>query len=297
MSDERKGLGTVLVPLDGSEEAERAIPMAVRIARATRSPLLMVRVIPLMVWTTSIVAGGGVTGETLQQIVDEEDRSVAEYLRERTHALRDEGIEVRTLALRGAPAPTLIDLEPEEGVGLVVMTTHGRTGLPRFALGSVADQLVRYGRVPVLLLRSFGVECSSDALNHALIALDGSARAEQVFKLSKMLAGSIVREITLARVVDAEASEAQAAEAARYLDEVSARYGVELGGIGRTLSTRVLRGVVAEEILKQAESGCNLLVIATHGRTGPARWALGSVADRVVHAAKVPVLLVRTVPE
>lgn len=152
MSTSTTAFPTILVPLDGSELAERALPVAEHLARATDSPLLLVQVIPVTTWAFG-APGGWVPSERYQELLDSEDRAARHYLSHTMERLQSAGLQARTLSLRGEPASTLIDLEPGTQVGLVVMATHGRTGLARFALGSIADRVAREGRAPVLLVR------------------------------------------------------------------------------------------------------------------------------------------------
>ncbi len=299
MPQNRKGsstFGTVLVPLDGSTLAERALPIAKQLALATGSNLLLARISPILTWTTTLSAEGApIVPEIYQQLLDDEERLAQEYLARQAETLHSQDIVVRTFFTYGHPASCLLDLEDQEHVGLVVMTTHGRTGLARFALGSVADRLVRGGQIPVLLLRSFGKTCSVDEMHRALVPLDGSTRAEQAMTSAQQLAGHVLREIVLLRVVDADATPADMSEAERYLEEVAVRERPTLATHDCQVTTLVLKGDAAEQIVQRAEADCQLVIMATHGRTGVARWALGSVADRVLQAGATPLLLVRAI--
>ena len=162
------------------------------------------------------------------------------------------------------------------------MCSHGRTGLARFALGSVAEHLLRHGTAPVLLVRPFGDPVS---LEHAVVPLDGSERAEKALQVVDQLARSVVHEVTLLRVIGAAE---EGPEAERYLEEVAAR----LTQKHLVCSRRVTQGDPAEAILDVAGTD-KLVVLATRGRSGLMRWALGSVADRVAHGGAAAVLLVR----
>lgn len=284
----------ILVPLDGSTSAEAALPVATQVAQALRRPMVLARVIPLYLWEASTLYGtGGPTGEALARMYAEEAEAVATYLAAQAQPAERSGVVVRTVSARGIPAQELISLVDVEHPALVVMSTHGRTGFTRAALGSVADQIVRYSNAPVLLLRSFGQDCQAGGLERALVALDGSSRAERALDLCRLLAGSVLRELVLLRVV-ADTPEDTTKEAQAYLDEIIAQRTLDFRDRGCSLSTRVARGDPAREILREAEGACTLIVIATHGRGGVARWALGSVAERVVQGARVPTLVVRS---
>ncbi len=225
------------------------------------------------------------------------------YLERVATPLRAEGGAVRTILLRGDAAAALLDIETREHAELVVMTTHGRTGLACFMLGSVADRLVRGGTVPVLLLRSFAQQASRDQVNTpaimahgglALVALDGSNRAERALDACRPLVGALVQRILLVRVVGDGADGAQTQAAYDYLDDVKTRHAGEFTVRGCPLSTLVLYGEAAEQLIDYAEHQADLLVVATHGRTDAARWALGSVADRVLQGCATPLLLIHS---
>src|SRR5262245_2096096 len=190
----------ILVPLDGSALAERALPAAERLARAIEGKLLLVRVNSFQAWL-AWAPGATVSPETYQQLFDDEERFAREYLDVWAQTLRSRGLTVDVLVLFGEPASTLLDLVPERDIGLVVMTTHGRTGLARFALGSVADRLVRGSHTPVMLIRTLTDTTQSERLQQALVPLDGSGLAEATLDLVAQLAGRLLSEVKLARVV------------------------------------------------------------------------------------------------
>jgi nucleotide-binding universal stress UspA family protein len=101
------------------------------------------------------------------------------------------------------------------GIDLVVMCSHGRGGVSRVALGSIATGLLQRGTAPVLLARAFGEPV---ALEQAVVPLDGSARAEEALRLVERLAGSVIHEVTLLRVIDRST---QGPEAERYLEQIA----------------------------------------------------------------------------
>jgi nucleotide-binding universal stress UspA family protein len=225
------------------------------------------------------------------------------YLEAVAQRLRSSGCEVETQALRGEVTSSLIAQEARAPIDLVVMTTHGGTGLARFALGSVAERVVRRERAPVLLLRSFmgdGLGLA-ERLERALVPLDGSARAELALEICTRLAGPVLKQVTLARVVETEhghdaeqVGEATQMGAREYLRGILAEHTAAFTTRGCSLAADVLVGDVADAILRRADKDCDLIVMATHGRTGAARWALGSIANRVLHGATLPLLLMRT---
>jgi nucleotide-binding universal stress UspA family protein len=197
-------------------------------------------------------------------------------------------------------------------VDLVVMTTHGRGPFSRFWLGSVADEFLRRAPVPVLLVRP--QETKPDlgrepALRHVLVPLDGSPLAEQILGPAVSL-GSLTRaDYTLLRVVpppmfgvydaggfaispvEEPSLEEQRSHAEAYLDKVAER----LRAKSLPVRTQVIVGrQPSEAILEEAQTqAIDLIALATHGLQGLQRLLLGSVADKVIRGASIPVLVYR----
>lgn len=298
MSQPRSRFNTILVPLDGSERAERALPVAAQIARATHSTLLLARVIPLTSSAELLAAEGAFTAPGVyQELSDGDEHEAAAYLDQQAAPLRKRAVDVlaRTSVRSGDVAGCLIDIEREEQVGLVVITTHGRTGLARFALGSVADYLVRKGQAPVLMMRMAASSDQTEArLARAVVPLDGSARAERALAVSLHLAGQVIEQAHMVRVVEHADDADQIAEAHRYLEGVMTYWAPIFAERGCDLKARMRVGEPAEQIAQQATVDNAMIVLGTHGRSGAARWALGSVADKLLQGAATPLLLVRT---
>ncbi len=153
---------------------------------------------------------------------------------------------------------------------------------------------MRNSHTPVFLLRPQTEGSRAERLEHALVPLDGSERAEAELDLVEALSGSLIRAITLLRVVPRRgrvASEQSVQEATQYLQTVNERLTDQVTGRA-IVRTQVEVGDPAERIIQRAKSDCDLLIMATHGEIGARRWAFGSVADRVLHDSETPLLLV-----
>lgn len=286
-------LHTILVPLDGSPLAESALPMAVQIARATGGALLLAHVISNLTW--AFAAETGLTSaEAYEELLAIENRGAREYLQRMVSSVPAEvGVRVEGTQVRGEPAPALIDMIEELDVDLVVMTTHGYTGLRRFALGSVADRVARSGTAPVLLLRSFEQPQGNDQLERALIPLDGSTLAESALEVADQLVGMVIRQVTLLRAVTpAGAAAAEIRSAEQYLRSTSERPRTRWQARGCDVTELVVRGQPGPCIVREAARTGALIILATRGQTGWTRWTLGSVADRVLEGAQSALLLV-----
>jgi len=267
-----------MVPLDGSDRAEQALPYATQLAKAMAATLHLVRVNDFVVSVGWTFAPPYISPDTYEA----EATRVAAYLTALRQRLEGEGLQVRSEVLTGMAALSLLDYERAAHVDLVVMCSHGRSGVARFALGSVADRLLRHGSAPVLLVRAFSAPLD---LTRVVVPLDGSARAEAALDALAALARTVVREVTLLRVIGDEEEET---EAQAYLTTAALRVQQDQ----LTCRQRVGRGDPAATIIEAAGKDA-LVIMATHGRSGLTRWALGSVADRVSREGAAGVLLVR----
>lgn len=306
---------TILVPLDGSELAEQALPLAIALARASGAELHLMHVfVPYAV--RSDMPGTTINSAEMERQLEEQS---TEYLRETTARVAKELPEhvhadpVRTRPLRSPHSETVavVDrlrravarLHPD----LIVLATHARGGFGRAWLGSVADSLIRRVNVPTLLVHPREERSiPSETFRHILVPLDGSALAEESVALAARLAVLGDARITLYRVLvpqhavarpssvmqyNLQQLEAQEAEAGRYLESVAA----PLRGKIASLDTVVeLSESPARSILDwAAQHDVDLVAMSTHGRSGFRRFMLGSVADKIVRGAQFPVLLTR----
>lgn len=314
---------TILVPLDGSERAEQALGVAELLAQKLGSTLLLVRVVPLVSLATAMASQGQVMSpEAYELLYESEERAARAYLDAQAEQVRSRTkVSVRTLMVRGEAARSLADGGSAEHADLIVMTTHGRTGLARLALGSVADELIREGSIPVLLLRSFkGVSPPLEVLSRALVALDGSARAEAALRFVLRLAGPLVCDVEVIQVIAREvltppptnplgavtpaatpvdataAGQFRVVSTAEYLEGVAQRYAGAFAARRCAFRTRIVEGNeddIAGAIVAVAQEGPHFVAMATRGHGGLTRLALGSVAERVLKEGASPLLLMR----
>ena len=148
-------LTRIVVPLDGSELAEQAVPVAAALAADLGVPVHLLRVLDIDALRATVQAGIHAAAAYMRS-QEEIQRYAEEYLAEQAQHLRNRDLTATAEVLTGSPAVTLLDaIRPDD---LVVMTTHGRGGVRRWLLGSVADKLVRAAAAPVLLVRASGPE-------------------------------------------------------------------------------------------------------------------------------------------
>lgn len=299
---------SVLLPLDGSALAEQGIPTAAAVARKARARLRLA----LVHQSPSPPPRDEGTARMYTRIELALRKSEQDYLRGVARRIKEKSaIQVATATLSGSPAPALLDYVREVGVDLVVMTTHGRGGLQRAWLGSVADQLVRTVEIPLLLIRpaeGAPTPTSEPVLEEILVPLDGSRRAEAalpsatgVAKLfgAGLLLVQCVQPVAIAighpGVYPSALGETILADRRRqaqdYLDDMTGTIH-ELGV--PAISTTVLAASAVDGILAASRGPkIGLIALATHGRGGLRRLVLGSVADKLVRTADLPVLVTR----
>jgi nucleotide-binding universal stress UspA family protein len=275
----------ILVPTDGSALAERSFPLAERIALSQGASVVLARVVPPITWLGYDPTAYG-TPNVYQELFDTMDDDCRRYLGRAADRFHAVGIDAETEMRHGIPGAALLDLEEQLGPDLVVMGTHGHSGLARFAMGSVADLMVRDGTAPVLLVRAFAPALS--ALLHALVPLDGSALAETALPMVEALAIRPVAEVQLLRAVNMESDRAIAS---LYLDGIANR----LRAYGVKVKSTIVVAPAVEAIARAAERA-DLVVISTHGRGGFERIRYGSVATDAIRNLATPTLLVRVRP-
>jgi nucleotide-binding universal stress UspA family protein len=279
----------ILTPLDGSRLAEESLRAACATARRTGAVLHMVLVHHPVAPNADSAAMATAIDE-LDRLAREGEERYLEQIAERMRLAH--GIHIETSILDGPVAETIGTHVRQVGAGLVVMTTHGRGVVSRFWLGSVADHLLRHLDVPLLLLRHHETQLhdSRMAFRRMLIPLDGSARAEAVIEPALVLCPPPTAEIALVRVVPPveDGLVEGRGGAAVYLDEVADQ--LERRGC-RVSTTVVVSESPAQAILDQGRpEATDCIAMATRGASGVRRLVLGSVTDKVVRGADVPVL-------
>ena len=315
----------ILVPLDGSERAERALPVAARLAHASHGTLIVVQV--LNTDTTPYVVPGMMLSDTMVQAESDE---ADHYLTQITASFKQEGLPVEQVAMFGIPAFLLLSTIESSHADLVVMCSHGRTGFTRWALGSVAEKIARSSSVPVLVLREHSpilTGSHSDPTQPlcVLVPLDGSTAAKTAIEPAAHLITALTSHgrgaLHLTRIVQPIEGDHRIMHYQLSLDDLvhqakhslrntlnNVRDGFEASSVaplGLDISCSVASDPdVAQAIIRIAEhgedaesagssGGYDVIAMATHGRTGLDHLALGSITERVLHATHLPILIVR----
>ncbi|MBI5368363.1 MAG: universal stress protein [Planctomycetes bacterium] len=282
----------ILVPLDGSPLSEAILPAVESVAALFGAEILLLRVVPPApdLGMEARYADSMVAGECER------------YLAEAAGRMTARGRRVSVLVRTGAPAQGIAEEAPRAGADLIAMSTHGRSGVSRWVFGSVTEKVIRLASVPLLLVRPPLRPCGSPdqrPFSRILVPLDGSALAESIFAQVEELVRKCAAEVHLLRVEEVEeaASHVKGSIAATrvHVAEEYLRHMTERSiAKGFTTLGAIRCGNSADGILRYSEERvCDLIAMSTHGRSGVSRLLLGSVADKVLRASQIPILLLR----
>ena len=298
---------SILVPLDGSAFSEHALPVARTIARASGATVHLAQVhVPSV---KQFLASAPSVDAGLDAENRKRERAYLDAIPARMGAEAD--LKLVPVSLDGPVAQALATYVSTNDIDLVVMTTHGRGGFTRLWLGSVAHTLAHHITVPLLLIRPDETSpelTATRTLHHFLVPLDGSPLAEEVLEPTFELAKLMQADCTLLHVVEplqligysptaaavnleAKVTESLQRDAEQYLGTLAQRLQAD----GVPVHTRVVMDAQpAAGIVRVAgESGMDVIAMATHGRGGLSRMLIGSVADKVVRSAEMPILVYR----
>jgi nucleotide-binding universal stress UspA family protein len=290
----------IVVPLDGSELAERALDYVTGLAIASR----------VQVTLLNACAPDQPEAERIHRVYL---RHIEEVLRSRLDDAASEESTVDSTVVFGHPAEEILTYAQKKKVSLIAMTTHGRSGIQRWALGSVAARVGRHSPVPVWLVRT---DVPEEAIRtdwperRILVLLDGSERAEKVLPYVAEHAKTGGAEVVLLRVLEPlstlavyapsmfanweELAQQMMADQQEECNRYFAGLESQLGDEGILVRSETLVGNVWNKIISYIEEdGFDLVALTSHGRSGIARWAVGSVAETLLRKCPVPLLLVR----
>jgi len=299
----------MLVPLDGSKLAESAITYAKDLAARLDLDVILLHVCnPLLQQYASmhrmyVEHAAEVTAQKISQI--QERLSEGKELK---------AVDVRGELAIGYPAEEILRYADENKADIILMTTHGYSGLLRWATGSVADKVLCASRVPVCLIHVGNTDEITDeqwSTRIIIVPLDGSELAETVLPHVEALSkqrGIELEEIVLLRVCEYPfiAAEYPGEDWTKYINwamehckNASEKYLAEvkerLNETNLKVSTKVLTGNPADEIIDYSKrTPSSLIAMSTHGHSGVGRWVFGSVADKVLREGNKPLLLVRS---
>jgi nucleotide-binding universal stress UspA family protein len=297
----------ILVPLDGSTLAEQALAPAIKIAQHVQGELIVMRVpvyVDARVQTAVAYDMAPVAAMWPQESITPVYEEAQEYLAHIVERRKPADLPMRALVVDGDRAGAIVDTAVSEKADLIVMSTHGRTGLSRWVFGSVTERVLRGADCAALIVRT------PQPLRHILVTLDGSRLAERALAPALTLARAFESKVTLLRVsepieIDPEIieqigqaewglgeqlSSAPLRNEETYLQNLAAPQQHS----GLDVQTAVVSGPVAAAILDFSEAQkVDLIAMSTHGRSGLRRWVYGSITEKVMRGARCAMLITR----
>jgi len=302
----------ILVGTDFSPESHQALSHALKIARRLDATLLLAHAGTLIEPTAAALAPESAALIEYQKIIAEHEVENRTRLADLVREVQAQGLKAEEHLIDGFADTALRDAAEALDVDLVVIGTHGRTGLKRLLLGSVAERVVRLCRRHVMVVRVIGAEVSELGLSYrrVLVPTDFEPLAEQAFEIALQLVEP-GGEVELFHAWNLPLTHAmvpgRASEAAIEPVRLSIEEGVRAKAkalierhpdSGARISVAVFNESASRAISERAEEGkFDLVVMGGHGHRGLSRWILGSTAEATVRHAPCSVLVVHARPE
>ena len=312
----------ILVPLDGSPLAEQALPVAARVARACGGTVILFHVVDV---SQAYVSYGALQPLVTQDAIERSLKRGKSYLDSLLPHSHLAGVTLEEQVILGSPAVVILSILDEQAIDLVIMSSHGYTGLKHWILGSTAEKVIHHTPVPILILREGTLPRSHQRPDgtpfvRALVPLDTSARSQDAIVPAVVLVGAfsspgqgelhLTQIITLPVEINEREKEALFQEVRQNLRAISESTckGI-VANLGSDFHLTITWSIsldsdIAAGIVNIAEHGdvaaegspvgaSDLIAMTTHGYTGIHKWTMGSIAERVLHATKLPLLLTR----
>jgi nucleotide-binding universal stress UspA family protein len=288
---------SIIVPVDGSRLAERAVRYSEIIARSGNSKVTILQVVPS--------AGPNATNEAVAQQADEivlAQAHVDELVGRLSTSVKSEGV-----VTVGGAAAEILEESRERQADLVVMSTHGRSGIGRWIYGSVADEVMRHAEIPVMLIPAHAAFAwPAHRPPRFLVPLDGSDLALGALDCADQLAIALDGELLLVQSVEVhppmygDPSTFTMVDPTSELESAKVRLdraASTLRAKGRKVEVAQLLGFAVSAIVDVShERGVDLIAMSTHGNGGLTRLIMGSVATGIVQRADIPVVVIRPHP-
>ena len=281
---------TLLVPLDGSEEAKVVLPYAQELASKFGSKIVLVRV--------------------FESKKASEDASYMDEILKQMHVgLSKQGnfLSICAENLVGKPAQAILDCADKNECNLIVVSSHGLSGHDMWSVGSIADKILRAASQPVMLIKDYPKKYVGGGLvKKILVPLDGSKPGETIIPYAEAMAAGLKAQLVLFSVIEQPITSWKGpgydltaevkSDFEKHAGPMALAYLEKVAGNLKTRSLNVSKavriGYAADEILDfAATNDIDLIAMSTHGLSGIRKWVIGSVADKVLRAGDKPVLL------
>ena len=283
----------ILVPLDTSPMAEQVLPYTIELARAFNSSVYVLNI-------CEAHKGHDIT--SCQTYLDTE-------VSELKNSLAGQAKAVKSELITGSPGEKILFYAQSEKVNLIIMTSHGRSGVTLWPIGSTVDKVLRRTGVPLIIVKvkeAQGASPQTELFKKILVPLDGSELGAKVVPYVAEIAAKMGSEVILFQVIETAKHvhslgridtvpfvegelDSLKKRAAEFLEQKSRKFAESRAKV----STLVKAGNVAEEILKYAdENSCSLIALSSHGHSGFESWIIGSITSKVLNAGKKSLLFV-----
>ncbi|MBI1852677.1 MAG: universal stress protein [Planctomycetes bacterium] len=288
----------ILVPLDGSDLAESILPQMERIYRVRDAEIVLLRAVPLPALSTP----------QIEALVRQVEVEAFDYVTGVAKRLEAKGITAKAVVKRGNPEDVIPAFAAKEGVDLITMSTHGRTGISRWTRGSVAEGVLRLGTTPLLLMHSFekaGSEASARRLPNeirfarVLVPVDDSSESQAILPHVEAIAKLYESQVTIFHAIYVHPSLAMYPSDMLPVPSptntgLAEKLASELRQRGIRAAAKSVWGEPAWEIIEELRNhSYDVVAMSTHGRRGVERLLLGSVAEKLLRTISLPILLVR----
>ncbi len=285
-------LGKLLVATDGSESGDRAVALAIALAKAHASRIEFCDAVDLDGALLSCCSTQGESALMIPLVGELEDNGESVVGAARALAAAA-GVVCTTEVLNGRSVAAILDCVNGHQFDAVVVGTAGKAGLQRIFSGSTADGVVRRSEIPVFVIPP-GASIAPQPFENILLASDDSDPGDAALAFAIDLAATEHARLTIGSVVETDSKNAvlELHDAAQSIAAIACDHA-------RARDVRcermIVEGMPADEILAIAsEKGSDLIVVGTHGRRGLRRWLLGSVAEAIMRRSPVPVVVVRS---
>ena len=301
----------ILVPLDGSQLAECVLPHIAAIARSFEAEITLLRMLEKN--------QASATTQLFDLLNWQINKTKAALYLEKTKArLQESGLRAQATVLEGLVAEGITEYAKNQGMKLIVLSSHGHSGLSKWGISSIAQKIILSAPTSVLIVRAYqhaiqaGELSATPLYRRILVPLDGSRRAENVLPMVTLLARfhqsrihivHVVKTPEMARqmpltVEDVELSERIVArnreEAIRYLDQVRLHSPLEGIDIQTHQLTSDDAATTLHELVEQEH--IDMVTLSAHGYSGNQQWPYGSMVNNFITYSKVPLLIVQDLP-
>lgn len=303
-------MNTMLIPLDGSDAANRAIDFAVTIGGPTATYVLL-HVLPPELDLRNVTGEVVLSTDRIQKM----NRDVATTSLEAGSVLlrtAAPGASIETVTRTGDPALSIVKEARHRGADFIVMASQGRESSSEASFGSTADRVVRTSTIPVLVVRARAGDVLGPRITRIVVPLDGSRRAAQAVPVAGRLAQRLGVAVRIITVIDPTRSfprsmSYEAAQSGAFFEEILSGMRYELQCVqdeaekivrntGVDVDSVLLYGKTVPEIIDATAPG-DLIVMTSHGLGVGKHWMLGSVSEKLLREARLPIALLRSQPE